>query len=81
MRVVHQASPWRALFDQHGRLNTVALDAPLQQLFSKLSSPPTSFANAPAWQFSLVETLVHYDLPAWRISQIISDHNACDDYR
>ncbi|WP_339884304.1 DUF294 nucleotidyltransferase-like domain-containing protein [Vreelandella maris] len=76
MRVVHQASPWRALFDQHGRLNTVALDAPLQQLFSKLSSPPTSFDNAPAWHLSLVETLVHYDLPAWRISQIISDHNA-----
>jgi CBS domain-containing protein len=23
-----------------------------------------------------VETLVHYDLPAWRIAQIISDHNA-----
>lgn len=76
MRVVHQASPWRSLFNEHGRLNTVALDAPLQHLFSKLSLPQTSIADAYAWQPSLVETLIHYDLPAWRISQVISDHNA-----
>ncbi|MCH4810487.1 DUF294 nucleotidyltransferase-like domain-containing protein [Vreelandella neptunia] len=76
MRVVHQASPWRALFNEHGGLNTVALDAPLQDLFSKRSLPHASIAEAYAWQLSLVETLVHYDLPAWRISQIISDHNA-----
>ncbi|AJY50880.1 DUF294 nucleotidyltransferase-like domain-containing protein [Halomonas sp. KO116] len=76
MRVVHQASPWRSLFNEHGRFNTVALDAPLQHLFSKLSLPQTSIADAYAWQPSLVETLIHYDLPAWRISQVISDHNA-----
>lgn len=76
MRVVHQASPWRSLFNEHGRLNTMALDAPLQHLFSKISTPQTSLADAYAWQTSLVETLAHYDLPAWRISQIISDHNA-----
>ncbi len=76
MRVVHQASPWRSLFNHHGHLDTVALDAPLQQLFAKLSLPQTSMSDAYAWQPSLVETLVHYDLPAWRISQIISDHNA-----
>ena len=76
MRVVHQASPWRSLFNEHGHLNTMALDAPLQHLFSKTSSPQSSIADAYAWQPSLVETLAHYDLPAWRISQIISDHNA-----
>ncbi|MBR9902735.1 MAG: signal transduction protein [Gammaproteobacteria bacterium] len=80
MRVVHQASPWRSLFHENGTLNTSALNAPLDHLFSKLfaklSSPNTSLADAYAWQLPLVETLVHYDLPAWRISQIISDHNA-----
>ncbi|NYT72884.1 signal transduction protein [Halomonas sp. QX-2] len=80
MRLVHQASPWRSLFHKDGTLNTSALNAPLEHLFSKLSStfpsPRTSLADAYAWQLPLVETLVHYDLPAWRISQIISDHNA-----
>lgn len=80
MRLVHQASPWRSLFHEDGTLNTSALNAPLDRLFSKLfstfPSPQTSLADAYAWQLPLVETLVHYDLPAWRISQIISDHNA-----
>ncbi|MBT2774371.1 signal transduction protein [Halomonas sp. ISL-60] len=80
MRLVHQASPWRSLFHENGTLNTSALNAPLDHLFAKLfanhSSPYTSLAEFYAWQLPLVETLVHYDLPAWRISQIISDHNA-----
>ncbi|EHJ91610.1 DUF294 nucleotidyltransferase-like domain-containing protein [Vreelandella boliviensis] len=80
MRLVHQASPWRSLFHVNGTLNTSALNAPLHHLFSKLfselPSPDASLAEAYAWQLPLVETLVHYDLPAWRISQIISDHNA-----
>ncbi|MGY2462157.1 DUF294 nucleotidyltransferase-like domain-containing protein [Vreelandella sulfidaeris] len=76
MRVVHQASPWRALFNEHGYLDTQALNAPLQHLFSKLSSSQISLTDAYAWQLPLVETLAHYDLPAWRIAQIISDHNA-----
>ena len=38
--------------------------------------PGISLADAYAWQLTLVQTLVHYDLPAWRISQLISDHNA-----
>ena len=80
MRLVHQASPWRSLFHENGTLNTSALNAPLHHIFSKLSSnfpsPDISLADAYAWQLPLVETLVHYDLPAWRISQIISDHNA-----
>ncbi|SDN07855.1 DUF294 nucleotidyltransferase-like domain-containing protein [Vreelandella arcis] len=76
MRVVHQASPWRCLFHHDGTLNTSALTAPLDNLFTHISSPTTSLADAHAWQLSLVETLAHYDLPAWRISQIISDHNA-----
>lgn len=76
MRVVHRASPWRSLLDDDGALNAQAFAAPLNQLFTKVSPPQTSLADAYAWQVSLVETLVHYDLPAWRISQLISDHNA-----
>ncbi|TVP49346.1 MAG: signal transduction protein, partial [Halomonas sp.] len=75
MRVVHRASPWRSLINESGQLNSSALTAPLQALFTKISSPAVSLADAHAWQLPLVDALVHYDLPAWRISQIISDHN------
>jgi CBS domain-containing protein len=76
MRVVHQASPWRSLFTDDGTLKLSALTAPLSHLSTHLSSPFTSLADAHAWQLSLAESLVHYDLPAWRISEVISDHNA-----
>ncbi|WP_308320094.1 DUF294 nucleotidyltransferase-like domain-containing protein [Halomonas sp. SpR8] len=76
MRVVHQASPWRSLLYDNGTLNESALTAPLNHLFTKVSSPQTSLIDAYRWQLSLVESLVHYDLPAWRIGQLISDHNA-----
>lgn len=76
MRVVHRASPWRSLINKDGKLTTTGLTATLHDLLSKISSPTTSLADAYAWQLPLVEALVHYDLPAWRIAQIISDHNA-----
>lgn len=76
MRVVHQASPWRSLFTDDGALDIPALTAPLSHLSRHISSPLTSLADAHAWQLSLVESLVHYDLPAWRISEVISNHNA-----
>lgn len=76
MRVVHRASPWRSLINKDGKLTTTALTAPLHNLLNKISSPTTSLADAYAWQLPLVEALVHYDLPAWRTAQIISDHNA-----
>ena len=76
MRVVHRASPWRSLLTDDGALNTQAFAAPLNHLLTKASPPHTALADAYAWQVPLVETLVHYDLPAWRISQLISDHNA-----
>lgn len=76
MRVVHRASPWRALLKDDGKLNAQSINAPLNALLTKVSHPPVSLPDAYAWQLSLVETLVRYDLPAWRISQIISDHNA-----
>ncbi|MDR5885437.1 MULTISPECIES: DUF294 nucleotidyltransferase-like domain-containing protein [Halomonadaceae] len=76
MRVVHQASPWRSLFTDDGTLKLSALTAPLSHLSTHLSSPLTSLADAHAWQLSLAESLVRYDLPAWRISEVISDHNA-----
>ncbi|WP_249976598.1 DUF294 nucleotidyltransferase-like domain-containing protein [Vreelandella olivaria] len=76
MRVVHQASPWRSLINPNGQLDTSALVGPLQDLFAKVSAPQLSLTDAYRWQLPLVEALVHYELPAWRISQIISDHNA-----
>ncbi|MGM0542452.1 MAG: DUF294 nucleotidyltransferase-like domain-containing protein [Pseudomonadota bacterium] len=76
MRLIHQASPWRSLINDDGTLDIPALTAPLDYLTPHTSSLPSSLTNAHAWQLSLVESLVHYDLPAWRISQLISDHNA-----
>lgn len=76
MQVVDQASPWRSLFTDDGTLKLSALTAPLGHLATHLSSPSNSLADAHAWQPSLAESLVHYDLPAWRISEVISDHNA-----
>jgi CBS domain-containing protein len=76
MRVVHRSSPWRSLLDEGGQLDASSLTAPLQALFTKKASPHLSLAETYAWQLTLVESLVRYDLPAWRISQIISDHNA-----
>lgn len=76
MRVVHRASPWRSLLTNDGTLDAPSFITPLQALFTKNATPHLSLAEAYAWQLPLVESLVRYDLPAWRISQIISDHNA-----
>ena len=76
MRVVYQASPWRSLIDKDGQLNRSALTAPLDDIFSRLFAPHLTLADSHACQLPLVEALVRYDIPAWRISQIIGDHNA-----
>ncbi|MGM0984061.1 MAG: DUF294 nucleotidyltransferase-like domain-containing protein [Pseudomonadota bacterium] len=77
MRLLHRPSPWRALFADDALPDPsdwpVLLD-PLRQALVNLGPAP-ALAEAHAWQWQLVEALDRLDLPAWRISQLISDHN------
>ncbi|EPC03381.1 hypothetical protein L861_17720 [Litchfieldella anticariensis FP35 = DSM 16096] len=77
MRLLHRASPWRELFT-HDSLpdwrQWPPLLAPLADAFERLGPTP-SLAKAKTWQFTLVDALQRLDLPAWRISQLLSDHN------
>ncbi len=77
MHLLHRASPWHSLFAEGlvpdaGRLPAVL--APLHEAIERLGPTP-GLAEAHAWQRDLVEALVRLDLPAWRISQLICDHN------
>lgn len=78
MRLLHRASPWRELF-AGDRLPDPArlpsLMAPLREALFALGPEP-DLPRAHGWQRELVEALDRLDLPAWRISQLISDHNA-----
>ncbi|MGS2743415.1 DUF294 nucleotidyltransferase-like domain-containing protein [Halomonas sp. LS-001] len=74
MRWLHRASPWRSLFQAPFEpTGQQQLIAPLQRV---LAQAPDTLESAYHWQRHWVEVLVHYDLPAWRISQLISDYNA-----
>ncbi|MCA1769980.1 MAG: DUF294 nucleotidyltransferase-like domain-containing protein [Halomonas sp.] len=77
MRLLHRASSWRSLF-ANGELPDPArlppLIAPLRDALAELGPSP-SLPDAHAWQLRLVEALTRLDLPAWRIGQLISDHN------
>ncbi|MBB3142084.1 DUF294 nucleotidyltransferase-like domain-containing protein [Halomonas organivorans] len=77
MRLLHRASPWRTLFadgavPDRERLSTLL--APLCEAVDRLGPSP-SLAELHAWQRELVDVLSRLELPAWRISQLISDHN------
>jgi len=77
MRLLHRASSWRRLFADDalpdpGRLPPLL--GPLRDALVELGPAP-SLPDAHAWQPRLVEALMRLDLPAWRISQLISDHN------
>lgn len=74
MRVLHRASPWRELFAGDSLPEPATLLAPLRDALDELGQSP-DLATAHAWQLRLVEALQRLDLPAWRISQLISDHN------
>lgn len=77
MQFLHRASPWRGLFSGSAlpasdRLPTFLW--PLEDAFASLGPVP-DLVRAHRWQAELVEALDRLDLPAWRISQVISDHN------
>ncbi|HSH13049.1 MAG TPA: DUF294 nucleotidyltransferase-like domain-containing protein, partial [Desulfurivibrionaceae bacterium] len=77
MQFLHRASPWRALFSGSALPTPDGLPAflwPLGDAFASLGVSP-DLARAHRWQAELVEALDRLDLPAWRISQVISDHN------
>lgn len=77
MRLLHRASSWRELFaaDTLPAPETLpSLLAPLRDALTELGPEP-DLAVAHAWQARLVEALQRLDIPAWRISQLISDHN------
>ncbi|MGQ4880083.1 DUF294 nucleotidyltransferase-like domain-containing protein [Billgrantia sp. LNSP4103-1] len=74
MQVLHRASPWRELFAGNSLPEPATLLAPLCDALDMLGPAP-DMATAHAWQPQLVEALERLDLPAWRISQLISDHN------
>ena len=77
MRLLHRASPWRALFAGDAPLTSAdwpPLLAPLADAITALGAAP-SLAGAKLWQPRLVDALQRLDLPAWRISQLLSDHN------
>lgn len=78
MRLLHRASPWRTLFAADPLPDPARLPpllAPLRDALSELGPTP-NLPDAHAWQPRLVEALMRLDLPAWRVSQLISDHNA-----
>lgn len=77
MRLLHRPSPWRDLFSSDVLPDPGGwppLLAPLSQALASLGAAP-DLAEAHAWQGQLVEALDRLDLPAWRISQVVSDHN------
>lgn len=77
MRLLHRASPWRTLFAADAMPDPTALPAllaPLRDALLQLGTDPP-LAEAKAWQPQLVAALQHLDLPSWRISQLLSDHN------
>ncbi|QEA39759.1 signal transduction protein [Pistricoccus aurantiacus] len=78
MRLLHRASSWRQLFAEDALPDPRAWPAlltPLKGALLSLGSQPT-LAEAKAWQPMLVDALIRLDIPAWRISQLLGDHNA-----
>ncbi|MYL24402.1 signal transduction protein [Halomonas alkaliantarctica] len=76
MRWIHRFSPWRRLFDHAHPSAVTELFAPLKDVLDAAPSAESPLTHAYQWQQRLVETLSRYDLPAWRMAQLISDHNA-----
>ncbi|NVK40864.1 MAG: signal transduction protein [Oceanospirillaceae bacterium] len=70
-------SSWRQLFagdDWPRWQDWPELLAPLREAFEVLGDRPEP-ESCKAWQPRLTQALLKLDLPAWRISQLLSDHN------
>ncbi|APE29552.1 signal transduction protein [Halomonas aestuarii] len=77
MRLLHRSSSWRSLFAADTLPDPAgwpSLLDPLREALVRLGPHP-DLAAAHAWQGELVEALDRLDLPAWRICQLVSDHN------
>ena len=77
MRLLHRSSSWRALFADDAvpdLANWPAVLEPLRAALTRLGPHP-DLAAAHAWQGEFAAALERLDLPAGRISQLISDHN------
>ncbi|GLR64309.1 DUF294 nucleotidyltransferase-like domain-containing protein [Marinospirillum insulare] len=76
MQILTRSSPWRRLLDNPQRLqiNPSILLAPLQEVFADFPEQLDAQEIKP-WQLAFVKALQQMDIPAWRISQLISDHN------
>lgn len=76
MQFLTRASPWRRLFDDPQQLFVAPaiLLAPLQEVFADFPEQLDA-AQIKPWQLRFVRALQQMDIPAWRISQLISDHN------
>ena len=76
MQFLTRASPWRRLLDNPQQLLTPhsILLAPLDEVFADFPQILDAIEIKP-WQLRFVRALQQMDVPAWRISQLISDHN------
>jgi len=77
MYIYNEHSPWRLLFSEAGEADTsswpIAL-LPLKETLLGLKKTSDLNASRRA-QPDLVKLLMGLDIPAWRISQLLSDHN------
>lgn len=76
MQYLTRSSPWRRLFDdpQQPFINRSVLLAPLQEVFADFPQQ-LDVTEVKPWQLRFVKALQQMDVSAWRISQLISDHN------
>lgn len=74
MQFLSRSSPWRQLFHDPPGFAASSLLEPLQEVFQDFPQQLDA-ARIKPWQQRLVQQLLQLDLPAWRISQVISDHN------
>lgn len=78
MLFLARSSPWRQLFKGKEQESLPGSDDLIQPLNAVLQQFSGHLEDnlVKSWQLDLVKALRRLDLPAWRISQIISDHNA-----
>ncbi|MBE0506092.1 MAG: signal transduction protein [Marinospirillum sp.] len=76
MQYLSRSSPWRQVFQHPGGLQSsdAQVLAPLQEVLVECPKYLDAQLIKP-WQQQLVQVLLRLDVPAWRISQLISDHN------